>query len=378
MVKRLCWIIFILLFANKLISQATIDSSHYQIYYYGNGQISSEGFLIDGKPDGYWKSYNQQGILISEGNRKNFLLDSTWKFYSTTGDLSLFVNYKEEQKHGERVEFFPNEFIVERWNHDTLLSPVISYFIDSTVKKITPYIEGKLHGMEKEFNREGTIIAVTTYYRGVLIRKEFINRTDNFGYKQGNWKFFWDNGNLRLEGSYRNDKKHGFFKYYDEEGNFVSIEKYENNGLITDAEETKVLDRKINYHPNGQPKIIATYHNDVPEGIRREFDTAGNIIQGYVFSNGILRFEGITDLNGKRQGEWKEYYPTGELRWVGKYHNSAAIGEWRFYFQDRTMEMTGQYNNKGEKIGEWIWRYPDGSILRIEHYEVGELEGPFV
>lgn len=374
------WIAYIItsLFISGLMSQSTWDSTHFHIYYYGNGQKSSEGFLIDGKPNGYWKSYNPQGVLISEGNRKDFLLDSTWKFYSAKGSLSLIINYKEGLKHGERVEFSPDEFIVERWDHDTLLSPVITYYPDSLIKKITPYSEEKLHGLEKEFNRDGIITSVTNYYRGVLLRKEFINRTDNFGFKQGNWKYFWDNGNLRLEGTYRNDKKHGFFKYYDENGQFISIEKYENDELLADAEETKILDRKVNYHPNGQPKIIATYHNDLPEGIRREFDTAGNIIKGYVFSHGVLRFEGITDLNGKRQGEWREYYPTGELRWVGKYRNSLPIGEWKFYFLDQTIEVSGKYNNKGEKIDEWIWHYPDGRTMRIENYEMGELEGPFV
>lgn len=378
MLRKLLCIIIVSLFISGLKSQSTPDSSNYQIYYYGNGQKSSEGFLEDGKPNHYWKSYNQQGVLISEGNRKDFLLDSTWKFYTAKGDLSLIINYKEGKRQGERIVFSPDEFVVERWDNDTLLSPVIAYYPDSLLKRITPYVEERLHGMEKEYNRDSIIIAVTTYYRGVLIRKEFINRTDNFGYKQGNWKYFWDNGNLRLEGAYRNDKKHGFFKYYDENGEFLSIEKYENDELIADAEETKTLDRKVNYHPNGQPKIIATYYNDLPEGIRREFDTAGNIIQGYVFSNGVLRFEGITDMNGKRQGDWKEYYPTGELRWTGKYRNSAPIGEWKFYFPDKTVETIGQYNNKGEKIGEWTWHYSDGSVMRIENYEVGELDGPFV
>ena len=63
-----------------------------------------------------------------------------------------------------------------------------------------------------------------------------------------------------------------------------------------------------------------------------------------------LRFEGITDLNGLRQGLWKEYYPTGELRSKGKYKNSKPIGEWEFYFPDKTIEIIGSYNAKGQKI----------------------------
>ena len=39
-------------------------------YRYENGTVSSEGYLKDGKPDGYWKTYHPNGKLKSEGNRK--------------------------------------------------------------------------------------------------------------------------------------------------------------------------------------------------------------------------------------------------------------------------------------------------------------------
>ena len=48
-----------------------------QTFYYKNGEISSEGYMIQGKPVGYWKSYYENGIVKSEGNRKGFELDST-------------------------------------------------------------------------------------------------------------------------------------------------------------------------------------------------------------------------------------------------------------------------------------------------------------
>lgn len=42
----------------------------YKIFYYPSGVKSSEGRIVDGKPEGWWKSYNEKGVLISEGNRK--------------------------------------------------------------------------------------------------------------------------------------------------------------------------------------------------------------------------------------------------------------------------------------------------------------------
>ncbi|MBP5782526.1 MAG: hypothetical protein J6W04_03195, partial [Bacteroidales bacterium] len=46
-------------------------SSDFVQFFYPNGKVvSSEGFMVDGKPDGYWKSYYENGNLKSEGNRK--------------------------------------------------------------------------------------------------------------------------------------------------------------------------------------------------------------------------------------------------------------------------------------------------------------------
>lgn len=359
-------------------AQENRDPDGYNIFYYPNGQKSSEGYLVDGKPDGWWKSYNMDGVLISEGNRKNFELDSLWSFYDNNGKKRLDITYKQGKKNGVRIQYFENEFIVENWRMDSIVGAVNTYYPDSLLKKTTPYEEGKAHGIEKEFNRENLVIAVTNFYRGVMTRREFINRTDNFGFKQGNWKFFWDNGNLQMEGTYQNDKKHGFFKYYDEAGNFILVEKYEYDQLIEDAPEVKVMDVRTAYHSNGKPSITATYYKGVPEGIRREYDTAGNVVKGYIYVNGVMRFEGITDLEGRRQGLWKEYYETGELRSEGYYTNSNMTGKWRFFFPDQKLEIVGNYNRKGKKDGEWRWFYPNGELLSMENYEDGKLEGEYL
>ena len=355
-----------------------LQSDDYKIFYYPNGVKSSEGRIVNGKPDGYWKSYNEKGVLVSEGNRKNFLLDSLWTFYNDDASVRMKVHYKEDKKDGEQIVYQKDEYTVTQWRQDTIVGTVNTYNINNILSKTVPYVNGLPHGLAKEYNDTGLVVAVTKYYRGVRSRREAINRTDKFGLKQGSWKYFWENGNLRLEAQYLNDKKHGFFKYYDENGDFLYVEKYENDQLVKDAKETKEMQRRQTYHPNGQVAISATYYNGRPDGVRRDFDSTGKITNGYLYEDGWLRYEGITDLNGLRQGLWKEYYPTGELRSKGKYKNSKPIGEWNFYFPDKTIEITGSYNSKGQKIGEWIWFYQSGDTMTFANYEDGELEGRYV
>lgn len=358
-------------------AQDTVVTNGFVTYYYPSGVKSSEGLLVDGKPEGWWRSYDMEGQLVSEGNRKNFLLDSLWTFYDN-GKPYLSIHYVGGKKQGEQVRYTPKEYTKTQWQNDTIIGSVNTYDNAGWLKMTVPYEAGKPHGLAKEFNQEGRVVVVTKYYHGVMSRSERINRIDNFGYKQGNWKYFWDNGNLRLEGTYLNDKKNGFFKYYDVDGNFLTVEKYNQDELQTDAKETKQMDKRVAYHKNGQPAIVANYYNDQPEGIRREFDTTGKIIKGYVFENGILRYDGITDMNGLRQGLWKEYYPSGELRSKGKYKNSRPVGDWEFYFMDQTIEIYGTYNAKGNKNDEWVWFYPNGDTMVVAHYEDGDLEGDYV
>lgn len=377
MIKRTMLVVCLLTSALLLRAQDTVTDNGYTIFRYPSGVKSSEGYLVNGQPDGWWKSYDEKGRLVSEGNRKNLLLDSIWTFY-TDGKRSMTIHYLEGQKHGEQIQFSPREYTVSQWQHDTIVGAVRTFDTAGWLKKMVPYFDGKPHGMAKEFDDTGLVVAVTNYYHGVMSRRERINRTDKFGMKQGGWKYFWNNGQLRVEGNYLNGKKHGFFKFYDEGGNFLYVEKYEHDQLITDAKETKQLEKRMAYHSNGQPSIVATYYNGKPDGIRREFDPQGKITKGYVFEEGWMRFEGVTDMNGLRQGLWKEYYPTGELRSMGKYKNSKPIGEWNFYFEDKTVEITGEYDNKGEKQGEWIWFYPDGDTMTIAHYEDGDADGEYV
>mgnify|MGYP000011386335 CR=1 FL=1 len=72
-------------------SQLEVQNGPVRILY-PNGQISSEGIVKDGKPDGIWKTYYVTGILKSEGKRTNFNLDSTWNFYNQSGELKEVIN----------------------------------------------------------------------------------------------------------------------------------------------------------------------------------------------------------------------------------------------------------------------------------------------
>ena len=44
-------------------------------FFYANGVLSSEGPMINGLPDGFWKTYYEDCNLKTAGNRKNHLFE---------------------------------------------------------------------------------------------------------------------------------------------------------------------------------------------------------------------------------------------------------------------------------------------------------------
>ena len=86
------------MFVHNGISQ--IKENGYNIFYYENGEISSEGTLKNGQPDGFWKTYYENGEIKTEGKRTNFLLDSIWNFYYENGKIYQRITYKENKKNG--------------------------------------------------------------------------------------------------------------------------------------------------------------------------------------------------------------------------------------------------------------------------------------
>ena len=367
-----CIAFFVFFTQNAFCQQDT--AWHYTKFYYSDSLVSSEGWMRDGKPDGYWISYYPNGIVQSKGNRRNFLLDNVWRFYDNGGKLKSELSYMEGKRNGESKIYAENEIQVYHYQDDTIIG-CQWYSYSETLVRTIPYENGKENGICLIYDTLGQLIGTIEYRSGYVVKRENINRIDANGFKQGIWKYFWENGLLSMEGAYLNGKKNGFFKYYDQEGNFKQIEKWENDILIEDALETKQLDRKVDYHSNGKIKTEAYFYKGRPDGIRREYSPEGEVINSYLFSNGMLKGEGIVDNNGKKQGDWKEFYASGALRAAGKYLNSKPIGKWKYYFEEQSIEIEGTYTQKGEKEGEWFWYYENGNLLSKEIYSAGLLDG---
>lgn len=369
-------VIIILIFSCWVsMAQKSINPDGFNVFYHPNGKISSEGYMRDGKPDGYWKTYYEDGILKSEGNRVDYELDSLWKFYNETGDLILEINYKHGKKHGIRKTYREEEIIVEPFVNDQKEGLTEFLYPDGSIKRTIPFENGLEEGNGFNYDNDGNIVVHTEYRKGFVIFRENINRRDRNCLKQGHWKYFYEEGMLKEEGTYRNDKRDGFFKTYDKTGNLLELKKFADDVEVLDVPEITKLETVTEYYDNGVISSVTTYRNGLPEGVSREYNEDGSIEKAVIYAKGNIIGKGIMDENGIKEGAWEEFYFDGKLRAKGNYISGLKTGEWIFYYENGVLEQKGEYNSEGKPVGLWVWYYDNGNLWREEFFIKGLKDG---
>lgn len=355
------------------------EGSH-EVFYYENGNPSSEGLMVDGKPNGYWKTYYPDGTLKSEGKRTEFLLDSIWVFYNHQGKKSTSYTYSEGKKDGEAV-FYDNEGNIKQtviFDDGVQNGESLFFYVTGEVRKRVIFEDGKIEGTAFEFGKDGRIITLLNYENGFVTKMEEINRYDTEGRKRGKWIVYHNNGSIALEGYYTRGLKHGLFKSFDSKGNLLTLEEYDMGLLVEDSEQIKVLDIQNTYYPDGSIRSTGGYNEQgLKEGIHRIYGNTGEVVAGELFNNGVKVGDGIVDKKGFYQGMWKHFYPTGELKSEGAYVDSKRDGEWIFYYVSGKIEQKGKYV-ESLPHGQWTWYYENGDVLRREFYRRGYEDGESV
>ncbi|HYX05647.1 MAG TPA: hypothetical protein VE912_02835 [Bacteroidales bacterium] len=377
------------LFGPHLYGQNEVKPNGYNIFYYPNGQISSEGMMKNSNPDGYWKTFYTTGVIKSEGNRVNFLLDSTWIFYSPTGDTSEIIHYVLGKKNGYYITYKFDQhknisgngylFSKELYVNDKKEGPSYYFYPTGELKEIVYYEEGKREGTGYEYNRDSVIVTVNKFHNDILIERERINRTNKQGEKEGVWRSYYDNEKIKEEENYVNNQLEGLSKEFDRQGKLISVVKYAQGKIVRDTialesditfkEEYDSLDRLI---------FSGAYRENTPVGLHRWFNVEGNVIRSVMYSQeGVKLSDGIVDREGRKQDSWKYYYPSGAVKAIGQYNNNYRTGEWEFYYSSGKIEQKGTYY-LGHPDGTWRWYYLNGKIRREEDFLQGNEDGQYV
>lgn len=360
----------------------TVVPNGYNYFHYDNGAVSSEGPMKNRIPDGFWKNYYESGKLKSKGIRRGVKLDSTWQFFSEKGFIAMEFNYKDGLKEGPQKSFFDSTKLrsVENYVADKRQGMAKYFRPNGYILREIPFEEGVENGIAKEFDNDSTIILISYYKNGFLVKEQEINRKDARGFKEGPWKFFYENSQqVKWEGNFKNNLKNGTFREYDISGKVIKSEEYLNGQLvdltsIDPKGRTVKMEVRREYYPNAQDRIVGTYKNGVKDGIFREYSMEGDVIASTVYKDGKTISEGIMDDSGLEQGHWKYFFSKNKVKSEGDYKDGKRTGLWKFYHDNGNLMEQGSYVD-GKPEGIWVWFYENGKTLRQETYKNGQEIG---
>lgn len=151
-------------------------------------------------------------------------------------------------------------------------------------------------------------------------------------------------GKKMAEGEYWDKKKHGLWKYYNDEEKLIKIEDYHSG--IPEGEW-------INYFPDGKPISIKHYERGVLNGPFCEF-----------FADSLINFKG-TYKNGLTDGLVTYYYLSGKVMVSGNYKAEVKDGLWMYFNEIGQADKRMTYAD-GRLISEEITTPgPDQKIIYL-------------
>jgi antitoxin component YwqK of YwqJK toxin-antitoxin module/Tfp pilus assembly protein PilF len=175
------------------------------------------------------------------------------------------------------------------------------------------------------------------------------------GEKEGPWKYYHFNGQVKGEEVYRSGKQEGPEAYYFDQGVVASRATYKNGEA--DGEYTT-------YFKDGGTKMITYYSNGKLHGVKKTFNESG-----------LLQSVETYD-NGKQSGPFKTYYDNGQVESEGAYVDDKVNGPYKAWYSDGVLSIEAQYVQNN--LNGVLKRYHDnGQPKAVETFNNGTLEGAY-
>jgi antitoxin component YwqK of YwqJK toxin-antitoxin module len=291
---------------------------------------------VDGKKEGIWRSYYDNGKVKSENHYIDNQMDGYQKEFSPNGALILKQLYNE----GKMLDLTKN---------DTLdLEEKIVYDDNKHIIKRGYYHDNIPVGIHREYNLDGSVKNALVYDEEGRILSQGIIKDD--GTREGKWNYYYDNGEVKSEGNYTNNRQVGEWKFYYKGGTPEEIGNF-NNG---------VLQGKWQYFfPEGKTLRVEEFQRGKREGQFIEYSLEGDTVTIGSYTE------------GEKNGPWKIKY--GDVREEGSYVNDFKDGLWKSFYSNGSLLYQGKYI-QGNPDGKHIYYYDNGKIQEEEYYVNGIKE----
>jgi len=222
------------------------------------------------------------------------------KIYSSTGRLVRTGQVLNGKKEGIWRSYYENGMIsrVEEYHEDVLNGLTLAIEATGTVTEEDNIVNGLKTGVSHQYNRNGTIKLEENYSNGVLngIRRVF--GQDGKMQEEGYWKngkrdsinrWAYPSGKIYVEYTYKNGNINGPAKLFFEDGNIKAAgnysEGYEEGGWKEYSDSTKKVTAEGSYKAGKKTGIWKTYKADGTPDKTQEYDANGNLLKETAITN---------------------------------------------------------------------------------------------
>jgi len=342
------------------------------LIYFPDGKIKQSIPYSEGKKQGLSKEYNNEGQIVTlyeynndfliareKINRYNKENQKTgeWKEFYPDGSLKKDMTYIDGALHGYYREYNERGVLVMAmlYDHGELVEESLDDDPDIEIRNrydkegrliySGPYREETPVGIHREYNISGEVINSYIYNdNGIIVSEGIINEE---GQRSGDWKNFYPDGSLMEEGAYQNNRRFGQWNFYNKKGKLIQKGGYR-NGRIDGKWEW--------YYDNGNILREEYYYQGLRDGEFFEYSEDGSILSSGFYTD------------NEKNGSWK--YTVGDHREEGNYIIGLRDGEWKYYDNEGTLEYKGSYL-QGNPDGYHIYYWDSGKIKEEQYFKMG-------
>lgn len=219
------------------------------------------------------------------------------------------------------------------------------------------------------------------------------------GKPEGYWVSYYENGKIKAEGNRKNFVLDSLWKFYNEEEKLVMEINYfqgKKNGFKNSYLDKEIIRETFRndikdgftryYYPDGAIKMEVPFVQGQEQGFGREFAPDGTIITLTEYRKGfIVDRQRINrkDGNGRKQGKWYQFYPTGIIQTEGSYKDDLKNGYFKEYAENGDLlkiykYVEGVLQPEAAEIKKPDVRneyYPGGKIRSSTMYRNGVMDG---
>jgi antitoxin component YwqK of YwqJK toxin-antitoxin module len=216
--------------------------------------------------------------------------------------------------------------------------------------------KGQKDGEWKFYNNEGKLHYTEKYENALLVKRTYYHSNGKIdsetpytnGVRDGWVTTYAESGDIMLKARYYGEEMQEY-TYEDKNGNMVTP-------IVLKGSTGRILAFYRNGNKSAEYEFIAGEYN----GLSKTFSPSGKIL-----------WESQEDY-GYSEGPMKNYYPDGQLKLLRNYWHNTQHGKYQAYYPDGKIRIDGQYD-LDYRHGTWKFYDESGKLVRTEEYFYGTI-----